>query len=45
VGLVLGKPFPEEPLLEFIRSFRFPACPPASARPDWAATGAGALVE
>jgi CheY-like chemotaxis protein len=42
VGLVLGKPFPEQPLLEHIRSFRFPACAPA--RPGWASTGAGALA-
>jgi CheY-like chemotaxis protein len=48
VGLVLGKPFPEEPLLAHIRSFRFPLgvhapVRPAS-RPGFAQTEAGALA-
>jgi CheY-like chemotaxis protein len=48
VSLVLGKPFPEEPLLEHIRSFRFPlaasAVEPGVNRRDWSQTEAGALA-
>jgi CheY-like chemotaxis protein len=48
VSLVLGKPFPEEPLLEHIRSFRFPlaasAAEPGVNRRDWSQTEAGALA-
>jgi chemosensory pili system protein ChpA (sensor histidine kinase/response regulator) len=46
-GLVLGKPFPEEPLLAHIRSFRFPASAAAARpahRPDFSQTDAGALA-
>jgi len=48
VGLVLGKPFPEDQLLAHIGSFRFPLAAPAPvrtvSRPDFAATDAGALA-
>jgi CheY-like chemotaxis protein len=48
VGLVLGKPFPEEPLLAHIRSQRFALAPQAAtrpaSRPDFAQTDAGALA-
>jgi chemosensory pili system protein ChpA (sensor histidine kinase/response regulator) len=48
VGLVLGKPFPEEPLLAHFRSHRFPLTAQATARsadrPDFAQTDAGALA-
>jgi CheY-like chemotaxis protein len=46
VGLVLGKPFPEEPLLAHIRGHRFPVAAPArpASRPDFAQTDAGALA-
>ena len=48
VGLVLGKPFPEDQLLAHIRSQRFPRAAQAPVRPanrpDFAQTDAGALA-
>jgi chemosensory pili system protein ChpA (sensor histidine kinase/response regulator) len=52
VSLVLGKPFPDEPLLEHIRSFRFAATTaatapvevPSAARRGFSNTEAGALA-
>jgi chemosensory pili system protein ChpA (sensor histidine kinase/response regulator) len=50
VGLVLGKPFPEEPLLAHMRTLGLPmpeAADPAEtppSRPDFAQTDAGALA-
>jgi PleD family two-component response regulator len=48
VSLVLGKPFDAAPLLEHIRSFRFPiaaaVAEPDSNRRDWSQTEAGALA-
>jgi CheY-like chemotaxis protein len=44
VSLVLGKPFPEEPLLAHIRGFRFPLAAPSTNRPDFAQTDAGAFA-